>query len=113
MLILKKLQQGVIYPQLTDAPINTYADFLNFFRGGHTIDDNVGATSVAITMQGAMLKVSIASGYLTKTRSLAIPDEFLADIFLTASGQELIQTTVDQEVNLPAAWTGADVPGRR
>jgi pyrimidine deaminase RibD-like protein len=97
MLILKKLPQGVIYPQLTDAPISTYADFLNFFRGGHTIDDNVGATSVAITMQGAMLKVSIASGYLTKTRSLAIPDEFLADIFLTASGQELIQTTLDRK----------------
>jgi pyrimidine deaminase RibD-like protein len=97
MLILKKLPQGAIYPQLTDAPITTYADFLNFFRGGHTIDDNVGATSVAITMQGAMLKVSIGSGYLTKTRSVAIPDEFLADIFLTASGQELIQTTVDRK----------------
>jgi pyrimidine deaminase RibD-like protein len=97
MLILKKLPQGVIYPQLTDAPITTYADFLNFFRGGHTIDDNLGATSVAITMQAAMLTISIASGYLTKTRSVAIPDEFLADIFLTASGQELIQTTVDRK----------------
>jgi pyrimidine deaminase RibD-like protein len=97
VLILKKLPQGAIYPQLTDAPIATYADFLNFFRGGHTIDDNVGATSVAITMQGAMLKVSIGSGYLTKARSVAIPDEFLADIFLTASGQELIQTTVDRK----------------
>jgi pyrimidine deaminase RibD-like protein len=97
MLTLEKLPQGVIYPQLTDAPITTYADFLNFFRGGHTIDDNLGATSVAITMQAAMLKISIASGYLTKTKSVAIPDEFLADIFLTASGQELIQTTVDRK----------------
>jgi pyrimidine deaminase RibD-like protein len=97
MLILNKLPQGVIYPQLTDAPITTYADFLNFFRGGHTIDDNLGATSVAITMQAAMLKISIASGYLTKTKSVAIPDEFLTDIFLTASGQELIQTTVDRK----------------
>ena len=53
-------------------------------------------------MQGAMLKISIASGYLTKTKSMAIPDEFLADIFLTASGQELIQT----------AWIGSSVGWR-
>lgn len=97
MLILKKLPQGAIYPQLTQAPIGTYADFLNFFRGGHTIDDNLGATVVAATLQAAMLNISIASGYLTKTRSMAIPNEFLADIFLTASGSELIQTTVDRK----------------
>src|ERR1700688_1026445 len=97
MLILKKLPQGTIYPQLTQAPISTYADFLNFFRGGHTIDDNLGATVVAATLQAAMLNISIASGYLTKTRSMAIPNEFLADIFLTASGSELIQTTVDRK----------------
>jgi pyrimidine deaminase RibD-like protein len=97
MLILKKLPQGAIYPQLTQAPTSTYADFLNFFRGGHTIDDNVDAGAVAATLQAAMLKVSISSGYLTKTRSVAIPDEFLADIFLTASGQELIQTAVDRK----------------
>jgi len=97
MLILKKLPQGAIYPQLTQAPISTYADFLNFFRGGHTIDDNLGATVVAATLQAAMLNISIASGYLTKTRSMAIPNEFLADIFLTASGSELIQTAVDRK----------------
>ena len=97
MLILKKLPQGAIYPQLTQAPITTYADFLNFFRGGHTIDDNLGATVVAATMQAAMLSISIKSGYLTKTRSMAIPYESLADIFLTASGSELIQTTVDRK----------------
>jgi pyrimidine deaminase RibD-like protein len=97
MLILRKLPQGSIYPQLTQAPISTYADFLNFFRGGHTIDDNLGATVVAATLQAAMLNISIASGYLTKTRSMAIPNEFLADIFLTASGSELIQTTVDRK----------------
>ena len=96
MLILKKLHQGAIYPQLTDAPINNYANFLNFFRGGHTIDDNMAAGSVAVTLQAAALNISIASGYLTKTRSQAIPDEFLVDVFLTASGSELIQTAVDR-----------------
>jgi hypothetical protein len=96
MLILKKLHQGAIYPQLTDAPINNYANFLNFFRGGHTIDDNMSAGSVAVTLQAAALNISIASGYLTKTRSQAIPDEFLVDVFLTASGSELIQTAVDR-----------------
>jgi pyrimidine deaminase RibD-like protein len=97
MLILKKLPQGSIYPQLTQAPISTYADFLNFFRGGHTVDDNVDGGAMATTLQAAMLKISITSGYLTKTKSMAIPDEFLADIFLTASGQELIQTSVDRK----------------
>ena len=42
MLILKKLPQGSIYPQITQAPVSNYADFLNFFRGGHTVDDNFG-----------------------------------------------------------------------
>ena len=97
MLILKKLPQGSIYPQITQAPVSNYADFLNFFRGGHTVDDNFGATVIAATRQAAMLDISIASGYLTKTRSVAIPDEFLVDIFLTASGQELIQTSVDRK----------------
>jgi pyrimidine deaminase RibD-like protein len=97
MLILNKLRQGSIYPQLTQAPINNYADFLNFFRGGHTIDDNLGARVIADTLQAAALNISIASGYLTKTRSMAIPNEFLADIFLTPSGSELIQSAVDRK----------------
>jgi pyrimidine deaminase RibD-like protein len=97
MLIHEKLPPGRIYPQITQAPINNYVDFLNFFRGGHTIDDNLGATVVAATLQAAMLNISVASGYLTKTRSMAIPNEFLADIFLTASGSELIQTAVDRK----------------
>ena len=96
MLILKKLPQGHIYPQITQAPINNYADFLNFFRGGHTIDDNLGATVIANTLQAAMLRIAIASGHLTKTRSMAIPYESLADIFLTKSGSELIQTFFDR-----------------
>ena len=33
MLIHEKLPQGAIYPQLTQAPISTYADFLNFSVG--------------------------------------------------------------------------------
>jgi hypothetical protein len=46
MLITKKLPQGSIYPQITQAPINSYPDFLNFFRRGHTIDDNLGARAI-------------------------------------------------------------------
>ena len=63
MLILQKLPRG-LYPQITQAPITTYADFLNAFRGGHTIDDNLGATAIANTLQASMLKIAIASGHL-------------------------------------------------
>ena len=86
MLILKKLPQGSIYPQLTQAPISTYADFLNFFRGGHTIDDNVDAPSVASTTHAAMLRTAITSGHLTKVTCMAIPSEFLVDVSLTKPG---------------------------
>lgn len=96
MLILKKLPQGSIYPQLTQAPITSYADFLNFFRGGHTIDDNVEALTIANTMHAAMLRIGIASRHLAKLKNMAIPDEFLADVSLTKSGSQLIQTTLDQ-----------------
>jgi pyrimidine deaminase RibD-like protein len=95
MLILKKLPGG-LYPQITQAPITTYADFLNFFRGGHTIDDNVDATAIASTLAAAMLKIGVASRHLTKLKNMAIPDETLADISLTKSGSQLIQTTLDQ-----------------
>ena len=95
MLILEKLPQGVPYPQITQAPVSNYADFLNFFRGGHTVDDNFGASVIAASPQAAMLNISITSGYLTKTGSVAIPN--VADIFLTASGQELIQTSLDRK----------------
>jgi len=43
-----------------------------------------------------MLKIAIASGHLTKTKNRAIPDESLADICLTKSGSELIQTFFDR-----------------
>jgi len=95
MLIRDKLPQGHIYPQITQAPISNYADFLNYFRGGHTIDDNLGATVIANTLQARMLETAITSGHLKKTKCMAIPDEFLADISLTKSGSQLIQTTLD------------------
>ncbi len=95
MLIDKKLPQGDIYPQITQAP-TTYADFLNAFRGGHTIDDNLGATTIAATLQARMLEIAIASGHLKKTRGTASPNESLADIFLTKSGAELIQDFFDR-----------------
>jgi pyrimidine deaminase RibD-like protein len=97
MLITKKLPQGSIYPQITQAPISTYPDFLNFFRGGHTIDDNLGARTIQDTTQYAMFSTAIASGHLTKLKNMAIPDEFLADIVLTDAGSELTQTLLDRK----------------
>jgi len=96
MLIHEKLPQGAIYPQITQAP-TTYADFLNAFRGGHTIDDNLGAMTIAATLQARMLEIAIASGHLKKMRGAASPNESLADIFLTKAGAELIQTAVDRK----------------
>ncbi len=96
MLIHEKLPQGHIYPQITQAPISTYTDFLNFFRGGHTIDDNVDALTIANTMHATMLRIGIASRHLTKTKNMAIRDEPLADICLTKSGSELIQAFFDR-----------------
>lgn len=96
MLINKKLPQGYIYPQITQAP-DTYADFLDSFRGGHTIDDNLGATSIAATLQARMLEIAIKSGHLKKTRSAANPTESLADIHLTEAGAGLIQGFFDRQ----------------
>ena len=73
MLIHQELPQGSIYPQITQAPINNYADFVNFFRGGHTIDDNLGTTVIAATLQAKMLEIAIKSRHLTKTRGAANP----------------------------------------
>jgi pyrimidine deaminase RibD-like protein len=101
MLIKEKLPQGHIYPQITQGP-TTYGEFLDAFRGGHTIDDNLGAHTIAETVQAAMLKIAIASGHLTKTRSAAAPYESLADIFLTKEGAALIQTAVDRKFCLLA-----------
>lgn len=97
MLIREKLPPGHIYPQLSQAPITTYADFLNFFRGGHTVDDNVDAPSVASTTHAAMLRTAITSGHLTKVKCMAIPSESLLDVSLTKPGSELIQTFFDRK----------------
>ena len=91
MLIKEKLPPGHIYPQITQAPDN-YFDFLNFFRGGHTIDDNLGATSIASTLQANLLKAAISSGHLRKMKNMVMPNESLADIFLTDLGAEQLST---------------------
>jgi pyrimidine deaminase RibD-like protein len=96
MLIRTPQPSGRVYPQITDAPIN-YADFLNFFRGGHTIDDNLDASRIADTMQAGMLRAAIASGHLTKAKNMSNPSDSLADITLTESGAELIQSVLDRE----------------
>jgi pyrimidine deaminase RibD-like protein len=96
MLITQKRPPGSIYPQITQAPISTYADFLNFFRGGHTIDDNLSAHAIQNTTQYRMFDTAIASGHLTKSKNPAIPDEFLVDIVLTDAGSELAQNAIDR-----------------
>jgi pyrimidine deaminase RibD-like protein len=96
MLIRTPQPPGHRYPQITDAPID-YAEFLKFFRGGHTIDDNLNAPRIAETVQAGMLKSAITSGHLTKTKNMVMPNESLLDITLTASGAKLIQSDLDRE----------------
>jgi pyrimidine deaminase RibD-like protein len=88
-------EKRYIYPQLTQAPMTSYADFLNFFRDGQTLDDNNELT-IAQTVQNAMFKTAVASGHLTKTRNLVIASEFLVDVCLTKPGADLIQTALDR-----------------
>lgn len=96
MLIHQKLPSGR-YPQITDAPTN-YAEFLNFFRGGQTIDNNLDEdTPISRTVQANMLKSAVESGHLTKIKNMAIPDESLLNISLTKSGQEFIQPAFDRK----------------
>ena len=40
MLIRTPQPPGKIYTQLTQAPVDSYADFLNWFRQGQTVDEN-------------------------------------------------------------------------
>lgn len=96
MLIKEKMPPGHIYPQITQVPIS-YAEFLNHFRGGHTIDDNLSATSIASSLQAALIQVAILGGHLTKAKNMAMPNEFLLDITLTKAGADLIQTTLDRQ----------------
>jgi len=95
VLIREKLPHGYIYPQITQIPITSYPDFLNAFRGGHTIDDNLGAITIAATLQARMLEIAILSGHLKKTRNMVEPNG-LADITLTKLGSRLIQTVLDE-----------------
>ena len=95
-LILKTQPQGSMYPQITQTP-TTYADFLDAFRDGHTIDDNLTAPVIAATLQAKMLEIGINSGHLRKTRGAANPSDSLADIYLTKLGAELIQTALDRK----------------
>jgi pyrimidine deaminase RibD-like protein len=96
MLIREKRPQGSLFPEITQAPTN-YFEFLNFFRGGHTIDDNLTASAIASTVQAHLLKSAIESGHLTKTKNMANPDDFVVDIVLTDEGAEQILTPHDRQ----------------
>jgi pyrimidine deaminase RibD-like protein len=97
MLITEKRPPGTIYPQLKQVPTSTYADFLNFFRDRHTVDDNLAGPPTQATLQYKMLETAIASGHLAKSKNKVNPDEFLLDIFLTEAGSEFIQTYFDRK----------------
>jgi pyrimidine deaminase RibD-like protein len=97
MLINEKRPPGTIYPQLKEVPTNTYPDFLNFFRHGHTIDDNLAGQATQATLQYKMFETAIATGHLAKSKNKPNPDEFLLDIFLTDAGSEFIQTSFDRK----------------
>lgn len=96
MLIREKRPQGSHYPQITQAPTN-YFDFLNYFRGGHSIDNNLTAGAIAISTQANLLKSAIDSGHLTLTKNMANPDESVADIVLTDEGAEQLITPQDRQ----------------
>jgi len=91
MLISKPLPQGAIYPQLTQAPVTSYTDFLNFFRGGQTIDDNLSTTTTQNTEQYAMFRTAMTSGHLRKQGNPLVGQGlWLVDIFLTEKGEAAI-----------------------
>jgi pyrimidine deaminase RibD-like protein len=96
-MLLKEKSPSNRYLQITDAPTN-YPEFLNFFRGGQTIDNNLdGDTPISRTVQANMLKSAVESGHLTKVKNMEVPDESLLDITLTKSGQEFIQPAFDRK----------------
>jgi len=89
MLIRTPLPHGSLYPQLAQAPVTSYHDFLNHFRGGQTIDDNLSTPATQSTEQHAMFRTAMTSGHLSKQGSpLAALGQglFLVDIFLTEKG---------------------------
>jgi len=98
MLIRTPLPHGN-YPQLTLAPVTSYTDFLNYFRGGHTIDDNLDSRQTQESVQYNFLTTALTSGHLVKQgnplRALQ-QGYFLVDIFLTEKGAASIPRE-DQE----------------
>src|ERR1700733_15545835 len=88
MLIRTPRPQGSSYPQLTQAPITSYTDFLNFFRGGHTIDNNLDSRQTQATVQFNMLTTALASGHLMKQGNPFTGKDgaFIVDIFPTDKG---------------------------
>ncbi|HEV7674575.1 MAG TPA: deaminase [Candidatus Angelobacter sp.] len=96
-MLLKEKSPSNRYLQITDAPTN-YPEFLNFFRGGQSIDNNLdGDTAISRTVQANMLKSAVESGHVTRVKNMAVPDESLLDITLTKSGQEFIQPVFDRK----------------
>src|SRR6202453_992066 len=96
MLIRVKRPQGSLYPQITQAP-TSYFDFLSYFRGGHTIDNNLVAGVIANSTQANLLKSEIDSGHLALSKNIANPDKSVADIFLTDEGAEQLITPQDRQ----------------
>jgi pyrimidine deaminase RibD-like protein len=94
MLIHEKLRPGHPYPQITDFPAS-YADFLEVFRNGQTVDNNMLLTT-ADTAQTAIYKAALSSGHLTKKVN-PIQEEFLLDIFLTEAGTHHLISVQDRE----------------
>ena len=96
MTLIRQKPPSNTYPQLTQAPIRTYDEFLYFFRDGHTVDDNMTTDVIRNTVQHAMLTTALMSGHLMRTKNASIPNEFLVDIQLTKSGLALVQTALDR-----------------
>ena len=95
MLIRTPQPPGKIYTQLTQAPVDSYADFLNWFRQGQTVDENTHLTN-SQTIQNAMFRTAVASGHLGKAKNMTMPNESLADIILTKQGKDFIQNVFDR-----------------
>ena len=96
MTLIRQKPPSNTYPELTQAPIRTYDEFLYFFRDGHTVDDNMTTDVIRNTVQHAMLTTALMSGHLMRTKNTSIPNEFLVDIQLTKSGLALVQTALDR-----------------
>jgi hypothetical protein len=72
-MLLKEKSPSNRYLQITDAPTN-YPEFLNFFRGGQSIDNNLdGDTAISRTVQASMLKSAVESGHVTRVKNMVVP----------------------------------------